>query len=153
MADDIGGAEEEKLRLGRYLLQIPAQEEAPTTTGIVDITNKTVSAGDSFEFLKVEELGLLEECLVVSPSTEFSLILTIDASQVMDKNYQGFADITQTVEDISAFEERDEDGNPTGKYIVRLTDILFKSSITISVKNDSASSITFHNLFGKYRTM
>lgn len=153
MADDIGGAEEEKLRLGRYLLQIPAQEEAPTTTGIVDITNKVVLAGGSFEFLNVEEMGILEECLVVSPSTEFFLVLSIDGTQFMDKTYQGFADITQTVEDISAFEELDTDGNPTGKYIVHLTDILFKSSITISVKNDSASPITFHNLFTKYRTM
>jgi len=151
MADDIGGAEEEKLRLGRYLLQIPAQEEVLTTTGIVDTTNQNISGGATYQFVNVDQLGFLEECLVVSPSTDFSLILSIDGNEAINKTYQGFNDITQTVKDISAFEELDADGNPTGKYIVHLTDIAFKVSLVISIKNNSGSPITFQNLFCKYR--
>ena len=153
MAKNIIDAREEYLRFGRYLPQIPAQEEKLTATGVVDITNKSVEAGDIYPIVGVNELGYIEECLVVSPSTEFSLILDIDGERAMDKTYQGFCDITQTVEDISAFEERDSDGNPTGKNIVHLTNINFKQSISIFVKNDSGGSITFQNLFCKYKTM
>lgn len=162
MAKNIVDARNELLRLGRTTYQIPAQEDTLAslvaaqgglnTTGVIDITNKSIGAGETYQFISFEELGLIEECLILSPSTNFSVIVNVDGEETLNKTYTQYTNITQIIKDISAFEERDSDGNPLGKYIVHLVNINFKNSITIQVKNNSGSSITFDNLFCKYKT-
>lgn len=152
MPKNIVDERNELLRLGRTTYQIPAQEKSPSHN-IIDLTNQAVSAGQSLEFVSLEGLGYIKECLVVSPSTGFSVIVTVDGSQILNRTYTEYTDITQIVSDISAFEERDTDGNPLGKYVVHLANINFKNSLSLSVKNDSGGSITFQNLFCKYKTM
>lgn len=128
--------------------------EERLTTKIADITDQNVGAGATYDFLSVSnKFGYVEECLVISPSTDFSVIVNVDGEEILNRTYTQYTDITQVVKDISAFEERDSDGNPLGKYTVHLININFKSSITIQVKNDSASPITFANLFCKYKTV
>jgi len=122
-------------------------------SGIVDIIDQIVSAGATYNIISLSELGYVDECLISSPSTDFSVIVNIDGNEILNRTYTEYTNITQVIGGIAAFEERDSDGNPTGKYIVHLKDINFKNSITIQVKNDSGGSITFHNLFCKYKTM
>ncbi|GAI91853.1 unnamed protein product, partial [marine sediment metagenome] len=91
-------------------------------------------------------------CLILSSSTNFSVIVNVDGEEILNRTYTQYTDITQILKDISAFEERDSDGNRLGKYTVHLININFKDSISIEVKNNSASPITFNNLFCKYKT-
>lgn len=163
MPKNIFDARNELLRLGRITYQIPAQEDTLAslvaaqgglnTTGVIDVTNKSITGGETYQFISFEELGLIEECLILSPSTDFSVIVNVDGEEILDRTYTQYTSITQVLKDISAFEERDSDGNPLGKYTVHLININFKDSITIEIKNNSASPITFDNLFCKYKTV
>lgn len=123
-------------------------------TKILDITDQNVGAGVSYEFLSLSgEFGYLKECLVFSPSTDFSVVVTVDDDEILNKTYTQYCVITEVVKDISAFEATDSDGNPLGKYVVNLKNINFRESITIEAKNNSGSPIVFGNLFCKYRTI
>ncbi len=163
MAKNIFDARNELLRLGRTTYQIPAQEDTLAslvaaqgglnTTRVIDVTNKSIGAGETYQFISFTELGLIEECLILSPSTDFSVIVNVDGEEILNRTYTQYTEITQIVKDISAFEERDSDGNALGKYTVHLININFKKSITIQVKNNSVSSVTFDNLFCKYKTI
>ncbi|MBA7491907.1 hypothetical protein ES702_02455 [subsurface metagenome] len=134
MAEDIGGLVQEK-----------------ASVGCVDLTDVLVEAGKTHEFLSHGYPGYLDECLVVSPSTDFSVVVTIDDKEFFNKTYAEYCNITQVLRCISAFEERDEDGNPLGNYIVHIKNLAFKESIVISVRNNGGSPVTFHNLLAKYK--
>jgi len=134
MAEDIGGLLQEK-----------------ASVGCVDLTDVSVEAGETHEFLSHGYPGYLDECLVISSSTDFSVVVTIDDKEFFNKTYAKYCNITQTARCISAFEEQDEDGNPLSKYVVHIKNLVFKESIVISVKNNGGSPVTFHNLFAKYR--
>lgn len=134
MAEDIGGLVQEK-----------------ASVGCVDLTDISVEAGQTYEFLSHGYPGYLDECLVISPSTNFSVVVTIDDAEFFNKTYAQYRNVTQTLRCISAFQERDEDGNPLSKYTVHIKNLVFKESIVISVRNNGGSPVTFHNLFAKYR--
>ncbi len=134
MAEDIGGL---------------AQEKA--AVGCIDLSNISVAAGATYEFLSHGYPGYLDEALVIGSTTSFSIIVTIDDKIFLNKTYTEYCNITQPLDYISAFEELDENGNPLGKYVVHIKNLVFKESIVISVKNNGASSMVFHNLLAKYR--
>ena len=126
-----------------------AQEKA--SVGSVDLSNVSVEAGKTYEFLSHGYPGQLDEALVIGSTTSFSVTVTIDEKEFLNKTYTEYTDITQPLDYISAFEELDENGNPLSKYIVHIKNLVFKEFIVISVKNNGTSSMIFHNLFAKYR--
>ena len=134
MAEDIGGLAQEKASVGR-----------------VDLSNISVEAGKTYQFLSHGYPGYLDEALVIGSTTSFSVVVTIDDEEFLNKTYSEYTDITQPLDYISAFEELDENGNPLSKYVVHIKNLVFKESIVISVKNNGASPMIFHNLFAKYR--
>ena len=117
----------------------------------VDESNKSVGSGDTYQFLSYNHPGHLDEALIIGSTTSFSVVVTINGEEFLNKTYAQYCNITQTIECISAFEELDEDGNPLSKYVVHIKNLVFKESIAISVTNNGASPIIFHNLFAKYR--
>jgi archaellin len=122
-------------------------------TDVVDVVDKEVAAGATHDFLSLSnQAGYLKEGLVVSSSTDFSVIVNVGGEETLNRTYDQYVDISEVVQDISAFEKTDSDGNPEGKYIVHLKNISFKESITMQVKNNSGSPITFEKLFCKYET-
>lgn len=130
---------------------IAQHKEEKELVGRVDLTNISVGAGQNYQFLSHGYPGYLDECLVISPSTSFSVAVTIDDTEFFNKTYAEYCSITQPIQCIGAFQERDEDGNPLSKYVVHIKNLVFKESIVISVRNNGAGSIVFHNLFAKYR--
>lgn len=119
--------------------------------GIVNLTDQSVAAGASYAFLSHDYPGYLEECYVLSPTESFSLRVVLDGSDFFNQTYAQYKEMTQITKCIAAFEERDEDGNPLGKYVLQIKDLSFVESIVLSVKNNTGGSITFECLFAKYR--
>ncbi|GAI12712.1 unnamed protein product, partial [marine sediment metagenome] len=81
----------------------------------------------------------------------FSLRVILDGSDFFNQTYARYKEMTQITKCIAAFEERDEEGNPQGKYVLQIKDLSFVESIVLSVKNNTGASITFECLFAKYR--
>lgn len=121
--------------------------------GVINLTDESVAAGVSYNFLSHYYPGSLDESLVISPNENFSVKVVVDGATVFNLTYAQYKSITQVVKCISAFEERDEHGNPLGKYLVQIKNLSFVESLVISVTNTGGSSTTFHNLFAKYKTM
>jgi len=134
MVEDIGGLLQEKASVGR-----------------IDLSNISVVAGATYEFLSHGYPGYLDEALVIGSTISFSVKVTIDDVEFLNKTYTEYTDVTQPLDYISAFEELDENGNPLSKYVVHIKNLVFKESIAISVKNNGAGPMTFYNLFAKYR--
>lgn len=119
--------------------------------GIVNLTDQSVAAGVSYAFLIHNYPGYLEECYVLSPTESFSLRVILDGSDFFNQTYAQYKEITQTTKCIATFEERDEDGNALGKYLVQVQGLVFEESIILIVKNNTGASVTFERLFAKYR--
>ena len=139
--------------IGRLDLKPSELESAIRDTKIIDVTDKPVSAGVEYEFVAVTGIGIVIDAFVLSPSTSFSVILTINGIDILDKTYVQYLAISDSIKDIAAFPERDSDGGLTGKYLVCLKNVHFKNHISIKVKNNSGGSITFNNLFCKYKVV
>jgi len=161
MPDTIAQYLEELDRLGRQTLQIPAQEDTLADilsrlaevqrTKIVNLSNVTVNAGNTYNFLSLSSTkGFVFETLVLCEEEDFSIILEIDGSEALNASYANLNQMGQEVKSIDAFAQLDINGNPTGRYLVHIKELNFKTSIKISIKNNSASSLIFRNLFANY---
>ncbi len=137
--------------LSQMDLKASELEGAVRDTKIVDETDKVVSAGITYEFLAVTAIGNVLDLFVISPTTNFSVILTINGIDLLDKTYTEYFTISGNLAGITALAQRDNDGVLTGKYLVSLKGIHFKNHISVKVKNDSGSPVTFDNLFCKYK--
>lgn len=94
--------------------------------------------------------GELDELMIISPSTSFGVVVTVDGTIILSKTYAELNALTQSLRVVSAFSELDEDGTPTGEYLIHLKDISFLESLVARVVNTSVADITF-DIFGKYR--
>ena len=139
--------------IGRLDLKQSESASAIRDTKIVDVTNKAVSAGQEYEFVAVTGIGTIIDAFVLSPSVSFSVILTINGIDILDRTYAEYLTISDNLSGIAAFPERDGDGVLTGKYLVCLKNVNFKNHISIKVKNNAAGQITFNNLFCKYKVV
>lgn len=119
--------------------------------GVVNLTDQSVAAGATYAFLSHYYPGRLDESLVISPTESFSLRVVLDGTDFFNQTYAQYKEITQITKCIAAFEERDEDGNPQGKYVVQIQGLVFQESIVLIVKNNTGTSVTFEHLFAKYR--
>lgn len=152
---EINPASEEKQDslIARQDLKPSELESAIRDTKIIDVTDKAVSAGQEYEFVAITGVGTIIDVFVLSPSVSFSVILTINGIDILDRTYTQYLAISDSIKDIAAFPERDGDGVLTGKYLVCLKNVHFKNHISIKVKNNSGASVTFNNLFCKYKVV
>lgn len=119
--------------------------------GVVNLTDQSVAGGATYAFLSHYYPGHLEECYVLSPTESFSLRVILDGSDFFNQTYAQYKETTQITKCVAAFEERDEDGNALGKYVVQIQGLVFEESIILIVKNNTGASVTFERLFAKYR--
>jgi len=109
--------------------------------------NISVPAGESYMLLDIAIGGRVHEVLIISPSPEFSVKVTVDGVVIWDKSYSEASAITDELVFISAFQRED------GKYVYHLSEIPFKSSIKVEVINISQATVVFDKLLAKYEVM
>lgn len=131
---------------------VPVAKPAVVTGGrevIVDFPSQTIAAGGNFDAIEARSSGALDEFMILSPNTNFAVAVSVDGTTILSKTYAEFHAITQTLKCVSAFPELDENGVPTGNYLVHLADISFLKSLVVRVLNTGGTGVTF-NIFGKY---
>jgi len=117
---------------------------------IADFPSKSIDAGGYFDAISISDRsGELYEFMVLSPNTSFRVTVAVDGTTILSKTYSEFNALTQSLRSVSAFAELDENGNPTGEYLVSLKDISFLRSLIVRVSNTGGTSAIFI-IFGKY---
>jgi hypothetical protein len=120
------------------------------TARSVDLAGKVVDAGAWVTVLNVEGRGYLKEFFVKCPNTNFKVSISVDKETFLEKTYAELREIQQNSKDISAFAERDEEGELTGYYVASIRNVPYYSSILVKVQNTGTTSVTFSQLFAKY---
>jgi len=123
------------------------------TTRIIDYADQTLDPGEWFTILDKTGRGVVEEFHVRSPSTSFRISVSVDGETIINLTYDGFREIQQNSPSISAFAELDENGNPTGFYIVSMRAILHRRHVTVKLQNTSTSPTTFSRIFAKHTSV
>ncbi|NVM57798.1 MAG: hypothetical protein HWN51_06745 [Desulfobacterales bacterium] len=116
---------------------------------IADFPTKVIAVGKYFDPINVVGSGELDELMVLSPNTDFAVVVAVDGTTILSKTYAELNALTQSLRCVSAFPEVDEDGNPTGDYLAHIKGISFLVSLVARVANTGAVDTTF-NIFGKY---
>jgi hypothetical protein len=125
----------------------------PYTVKFAELRGETVNPGGWLNVLRYTGSGQVDEFLIRSPNTSFKVQVTVDGAVVLEKIYDELREIQQNSRDISAFPELDENGDPTGYYVVSIRNIPFTSSIGVMVQNTGTSPTTLPNVFVKYRVL
>jgi hypothetical protein len=125
----------------------------PYTAKFAEFRGETVNPGGWLNVLQYTGSGQVDEFFIRSPNTSFKVQVSIDGSVTLEKTYDELREIQQNSRDISAFPELDENGDPTGYYIVSIRNIPFTSSIGVMVQNTGTSPATLPNVFVKYRIL
>lgn len=119
----------------------------PLTMRLLESVNVSVPANASYTLLDLSVAGRLHEVLVVSPSPDFSVKVTVDGVTVWDKSYGDATSLTDELVFVSAFQRED------GRYIYHLSEIPFKTSCKVEVLNLSNTSISFDRVVVKYEVV
>ena len=125
----------------------------PYTGKIICLENRTVPPNEWLTILEHTGIGRIDEFFIRSPETSFTVQVSVDGAVVLEKTYDELREIQQNSRDVSAFAELDENGDPTGYYIVSIRNIPYYSSVSVKLQNVGAASITLPNIFVKYRIL
>lgn len=87
-----------------------------------------------------EGAGVLKELMIKSKSGNYTLQLSIDGSTVYNHTWNMLREISQTVDEISAFQ--DEEDN----YILHLYDLKYSMKITVALDGEEQTASVFYKI-------
>lgn len=120
----------------------------PTPTHVVDRRN-VVLRGEEI-IVQTVGYGVLQEFMCKAESVDFQVLIEKDGETVVFGSYNEYADISQDVEEIEAFPERDADGELTGAYVFKVNDVEFARNLTVKII--TAENVKFRAIFCKYKS-
>jgi len=118
-----------------------------------EFEDQSVGAGEWLNVLQYTGAGQVDEFFIRSPNTNFRVQIIIDGVVALDKTYDELMEVQQNSRDLSAFDELDENGDPTGYYVASMRNIPYAVSIQIKVQNTGTDPVTLPNVFVKYKTL
>ena len=94
------------------------------------------------DYLFLDEVGegIIQEFVIISPNSNFSVLIQVDGVAAYNGDFSKFQDISMHVESVVA-EER------SGKYILQVSDVNFNDNIRILI---SVSDVRLERLHCKY---
>lgn len=139
--------ENARLKAQQVKVDIPPLRVKPTPTHVVDRRNVTING----EELIVHGFGygVLKEFMAKAESAEFNVLIEKDGETVVFGSYTEYAEISQDVEEIEAFPERDIEGELTGNYVFKVNDVEFAKSLTVKII--TSEPVKFRAIFAKYK--
>ena len=96
----------------------------------------------NYSFLDKEGEGKIEEVVIISPSSNFSLFVEVDGVIAYQGDYSRFEDISMHVDSIVAQQRG-------ATYVLQISDVVFLSRVRVVI--DVGESITFQRLYCKYQ--
>lgn len=95
--------------------------------------------------------GVLEEFMIKAEDPEFQVLVVRDweLKPILRGNYSDIRDIQQNVQSLSAFPERNEEGDLTGCYVVSIRDVQFEKNLVIRLSTEKP--VKFGAVYAKYK--
>jgi len=125
----------------------PVREVKPQVTYVVDRRNVVLKGEETI--VQKRGCGVLQEFMVKAEDMDFHVFVERDGEPVVYGSYSRYAEVSQDVKEIDAYPERDQDGELTGAYVLRVTDIEFADGLTVKVS--TPRPIKFRAIFCKYK--
>ena len=123
------------------------------TAKFADFAGQSVDPDAWQTILEKTGRGRIGDFHVRSPNTSFKVQIKVDGTVQLEKTYAELRNVQQNSGDISAFAERDEEGDLTGYYVASIRDVRYYTSILLRVQNTGGAAVTFSQLFAKYETL
>ncbi|MEM4531657.1 MAG: hypothetical protein QXY39_07305 [Thermofilaceae archaeon] len=138
---------EELARRKAETVEIVGVEAPRLSSRIIDRRNVTIKG----EELILRELGcgVLDEFMVKAEDTDFRVIIKKDGETTVFGKYNEYAEVSQDVEGIDAYQEYNTAGEPTGAYVLKINDIAFAKNLTIKIT--TTKPVKFRAIFCKYK--
>jgi hypothetical protein len=143
----VAAAEEVARRKAEVKVEVPPVEVKPTPSHVVDRRNVMVEGEEII--VQTTGYGVLQEFMAKAESVDFQVLIEKDGETVVYGSYSEYAEISQDVEEIDAFAERDAEGELTGAYVFKVNDIEFAKGLTVMVK--TTKPVKFRAIFCKYK--
>jgi hypothetical protein len=147
LAFQIVVAEEIARQTGNVKVQVEPVKVRPIPTHVVDRRNVVLEGEETV--VRAKGCGALQEFVAKAEDTDFQILVEKDGETVVYGSYSDYAEISQDVEGIDAFADRDAEGNPTGAYVFKVNDVEFADSLTVTIRTDKP--VRFRAVFCKYK--
>jgi hypothetical protein len=125
--DELRSTVEEAVEAGvaPVLTQESRKPEAKPSTFVDEWKN--VSVNGTWEMCDIKGSGTLEECFVLTTTTDFNLIVEVDGRREYEGSYSDYEGFSRYIDEILAMQS---DGN----YRVHLSRMIFKKSLRIYIR-------------------
>ena len=144
----IVAAEEAARQKVKVEVEAPTVQEAkPPATHVVDRRNIVLEGEETI--VQKRGYGVLQEFMVKAEDVDFHVFVERDGEPVVYGSYSHYVELSQDVKEIDAYPERDQDGELTGAYVLKVTDIEFAKGLTIKVR--TSKPVKFRAIFCKYK--
>jgi hypothetical protein len=140
--------ENARLKAQQVKVDIPPLKVKPTPTHVVDRRNVVLHGEEVI--VQTMGYGVLKEFMCKAESEDFQVLVEKDGETVVFGSYSEYADISQDVEEIEAFPERDADGELTGAYVFKVNDVEFAKNLTVKII--TTENVKFRAIFCKYKS-
>jgi len=141
-------AEESSRQIAQNIkVEVEPAKATHTSTRIVDRRN-VVLRGEEV-VVRERGCGAIQEFMVKAESTNFHIFIGKDDEIAVYGSYSTYAEISQDVEGIDAFADRDTEGELTGAYVFKVSDIEFAKGLTIKIR--TTEPVKFRAIFCKYK--
>jgi hypothetical protein len=138
---------EERARLSAKSTVTAAEVAKTPSTYVVDRRDITLRGEETV--VSSWGSGVLQEFVAKAEDTDFQVLVERDGEKIIRNNYSGYAEISQDIEGVDTFAERDEDGNPTGAYVFKVNDVEFTKSLTVTIR--TSKPVRFRAIFCRYK--
>ena len=146
LADETGAAVARELARPITTAALPEAEVKLTTR-----TNRFGPWKDRYvrseHLIRTDKPGRLRELMIISPTDDFSILVSLDGMRWLDKSFAELEEISQESDYVSAFEQLDEEGKPTGNYVLGLRDISWLKSFDLMLVS---GGVTFSHVYATW---
>jgi hypothetical protein len=147
-AMQLAAAEEASRQIAKNIkVEVGPAKARHASTRVVDRRN-VVLRGEEV-VVRERGCGALQEFVVKAESTNFHIFIKKDDEIAVYGSYSEYAEISQDVEGIDAFADRDTEGELTGAYVFRVSDIEFAKGLTVKIS--TTEPVKFRAIFCKYK--
>jgi hypothetical protein len=130
-----------------FKVAVPPVEVKPTPSHVVDRRNVTVEGEEVI--VHRSGYGVLQEFMAKAEDMNFHVLIEKDGELAVYGSYSEYVEISQDVEEIEAFAERDVEGELTGAYVFKVNDIEFARGLTVKIS--TTKPVKFRAIFCKYK--
>jgi hypothetical protein len=140
--------EEYAREMGRQMAREAPRPEVIRPREIVTRTvdKRNYAIRHTFTIIDASVPGKLDELTIVSPSTNFSILIMTDGVQRLSRSYSELLELSPHSMLIDAFEDADN-----GVYVLHIKEVYWLDEFSVRLYVDSATAITFKQIWASWQ--